>query len=198
MRFHYMLVIIMLFSTISCDSNNEINDEFVIIEFNVNNNLLSDKSALIENIFQITFPTDYNKIENVNFQKVKSIIDFDTTAYFQLSLVTIYNSLSGCSAILSKILSENNVFNEIDSSYNNLLFDNFKTKNINKSKIKINGINSIQFIITTIDKVIIKLIFKIKGFYYQLDYIIPFSIYQEKLKSIESSIGSLNKQKEIN
>ena len=193
-----MLVIIMLFSTISCDSNNEINDEFVKIGFNVNNNLLSDKSALIENIFQITFPTDYNKIENVNFQKVKSIIDFDTTAYFQLSLVTIYNSLSGCSAILSKILSENNVFNEIDSSYNNLLFDNFKTKNINKSKIKINGINSIQFIITTIDKVIIKLIFKIKGFYYQLDYIIPFSIYQEKLKSIESSIGSLNKQKEIN
>ena len=193
-----MLVIIMLFSTISCDSNNEINDEFVIIEFNVNNNLLSDKSALIENIFQITFPTDYNKIENANFQKVKSIIDFDTTAYFQLSLVTIYNSLSGCSAILSKILSENNVFNEIDSSYNNLLLDNFKTKNINKSKIKINGINSIQFIITTIDKVIIKLIFKIKGFYYQLDYIIPFSIYQEKLKSIESSIGSLNKQKEIN
>jgi len=198
MRFHYMLVIIMLFSTISCDSNNEINDEFVKIGFNVNNNLLSDKSASIENIFQITFPADYNKIENANFQKVKSIIDFDTTAYFQLSLVTIYNSLSGCSAILSKILSENNVFNEIDSSYNNLLFDNFKTKNINKSKIKINGINSIQFIITTIDKVIIKLIFKIKGFYYQLDYIIPFSIYQEKLKSIESSIGSLNKQKEIN
>jgi hypothetical protein len=88
------------------------------------------------------------------------------------------------------------VFNEIDSTYYNVVVDNFKTKNINQGKFKINGIKTIQYIITAQEIVLIKLIFNIKGFYYQLDYIIPLSNYEEKLRSIESSIGSIFEIKE--
>jgi len=62
--------------------------------------------------------------------------------------------------------------------------------------IIINGINTIQYIITTAEVVLIKLIFNVRDFYYQLDYIIPKSIYEENLKSIESSIGSILNNKE--
>ncbi len=187
-----ILLIVSLFSTIGCVSENKINDEFTKIEFDINTNLLSETPETIDNVFQITFPLDFNKIDDINFQKIKTSIDSDTTSFFQLSLLAVYNSINGGSSILSKIISKKDVFNEIDSTYYNLLVVNFRTKNINRSKIKINGIKTIQYIITTEEVVLIKLILNIRGFYYQLDYISPLSIYKEKLKSIESSIGSIH------
>ncbi len=192
----YTLIIVLLLSTISCSSNNKIDNGFTEIVFNVDTNLLSNTPEMIENIFQIRFPVDFNKIDDINFQAIKTAIDSDTTSFFQLSLLAVYKSLIGSSSILSKILSDKNVFNEIDSTYYNMVVDNFKTKNINQGKFKINGIKTIQYIITAQEIVLIKLIFNIKGFYYQLDYIIPLSNYEEKLRSIESSIGSIFEIKE--
>ena len=190
------LIIVLLLSTISCSSNNKIDNGFTEISFNVDENLLSNTPEMIENIFQIKFPVDFNKIDDINFQAIKTAIDSDTTSFFQMSLIAVYKSLSGSTSILSKILSDKNVFNEIDSTYYNVVVDNFKTKNINQGKFKINGIKTIQYIITAQEIVLIKLIFNIKGFYYQLDYIIPLSNYEEKLRSIESSIGSIFEIKE--
>jgi len=192
----HTLIIILLLSTISCSSNNKIDNGFTEISFNVDENLLSNTPEMIENIFQIKFPVDFNKIDDINFQAIKTAIDSDTTSFFQMSLIAVYKSLSGSTSILSKILSDKNVFNEIDSTYYNVVVDNFKTKNINQGKFKINGIKTIQYIITAQEIVLIKLIFNIKGFYYQLDYIIPLSNYEEKLRSIESSIGSIFEIKE--
>lgn len=187
-----ILLIVSLLSTIGCVSENKINNEFTKIEFDINTNLLSETTETIDNVFKITFPLEFNKIDNINFQKIKRTIDSDTASFFQLSLLAVYNSVSGGSSILSKIISKKDVFNEIDSTYYNLLVTNFRTKNINQSKIKINGIKTIQYIITTTEIVSIKLILNIRGFYYQLDYIFPLSSYKEKLKSIESSIGSIH------
>jgi len=185
------LIIILLLSTICCSSDNKIDDEFAIVDFNVNKNLLSDIPVIVDNILQITFPLDFNTIDANNFQKIKTAIDSDTNSFFQLSLLTVLNSSSGCSAILSKIISENYVFDELDSTYYNLLADNLKTDNIIKSKIKINGIKTVQYIIITPEIVIIKLIINKQELFYQFDFIIPLSNYEEKLRSIESSIGSI-------
>ncbi len=192
----HISIIVLLLSTISCSSDNNIHDGFTEIAFNVDTSLLSNTPEMIENIFQIKFPVDFNKIDDINFQAIKTVIDSDTTSFFPLSLLAVYKSSSGSSSILSKILSDKNVFNEIDSTYYNMVVDNFKTKNINQGKFKINGIKTIQYIITAQEIVLIKLIFNIKGFYYQLDYIIPLSNYEEKLRSIESSIGSIFEIKE--
>jgi hypothetical protein len=190
------LIIVLLFSIISCRSNNKINDGFVKAIFNVDSNLLSKTPTTIDNIFQITYPLDFNQIEEIDFQKIKTAIESDSTSFFQLSPLAIYKSSGGSTSILSKIISEEDVFNEIDTTYYNVLADNFETKYIDQNKIKINGINTIQYIITTTEVVLIKLIFNVRDFYYQLDYIIPIYIYEEKLKSIESSIGSVLKNKE--
>ena len=186
----------MLFSMISCSNSIKLTDDFNEVVFNVDENLLADTPVMIDNNFRIKYPLDFNEIDGINFQTIKTTIDSDTKSFFQMSLLVANNSLKGSSSILSKILSEKNVFNELDSNYYNLLVDNFGTKNVNKGKIKINGIKTIQYIITTPEFVLIKLIFYLKGFYYQLDYIIPFSIYEENLRSIESSIGSIFEIKE--
>jgi len=190
------LIIVLLFSIISCRSNNKINDGFVKVIFNVDSNLLSKTPTTIDNIFQITYPLDFNEIEEINFQKIKTSIKSDTTSFFRLLPLEVYKSSSGSTSILSKIISEKDVFNEIDTTYYKLLANNLETKYIDQNKIKINGINTIQYIVTTTEVVLIKLIFNVRDFYYQLDYIIPKSIYEENLKSIESSIGSILNNKE--
>ena len=189
-------IIVLLLSTISCSPDNKINDGFTEVVFNVDSNLLSKTPVTIENIFQITYPSDFNKIDDINFQKIKTVIESDTASFFRLSPLTVYKSSSGSTSILSKIISEENVFNKIDTTYYNLLANNFEIKKVNQGKIIINGIKTIQYIITTQEIVLIKLIFILKGFYYQLDYIIPLSIYKENLRSIESSIGSIFEIKE--
>ena len=116
----HTLIIVLLLSTISCSSNNKIDNGFTEISFNVDENLLSNTPEMIENIFQIKFPADFNKIDDINFQAIKTAIDSDTTSFFQMSLIAVYKSLSGSTSILSKILSNKNVFNEIDSTYYNV------------------------------------------------------------------------------
>lgn len=190
------LIIVLLFSIISCRSNNKINDGFEQVIFYVNASLLSKTPTTIDNIFQITYPLDFNQIEDIDFQKIETAIESDSTSFFQLSLLAIYKSSWGSTSILSKIISEGDVFNEIDTSYLNLLAENFRTNNINIGKIKINGINAIQYLITTKNKVIIKLILNVNNSYYQIDYIIPLEIYEKELKKIESSIGSIIEIKE--
>lgn len=192
-----ILIIVLLFSIISCRSDNKINDGFEEVKFNVDANLLSKTPTTIDNIFQITYPLDFNEIEEIDFQKIKTSIESDSTSFFQLSPLAIYKSSGGITSILSKIISEKDVFDEIDTTYYNLLANNFETKYIDQSKIKINGINTIQYIITTTEVVLIKLIFHVRDFYYQLDWISPVSIYEEKLESIESSIGSILDTKEV-
>lgn len=191
-----ILIIILLFSIISCSSNNNINNGFEEVILNVDSNLLSKTPTTIDNIFQITYPLDFNKIDDNNFKKIKMAIESETTSFFRLSPLVIYKSSNGNTSILSKIISEENVFNKIDTTYHNLLAENFRTNNINIGKIKINGINAIQYLINTKDTVIIKLILNVNNSYYQIDYIIPLEIYEKELKKIESSIGSIIKIKE--
>jgi len=193
----YILVICSLFSTIGCQSDNTINGEFIKIEFDINKSLLSAIPVTIENAFHVTYPVDFTEIDKTDFKMIKTAIESDSTSFFQLSPIAVYKSSGGSTSILSKIISEEEVFDKIDTTYYNVLANNFETRYIEQSKIKINGINTIQYIITTTEVVLIKLIFHVRDFYYQLDYIIPISIYEEKLKSIESSIGSIHKKKEF-
>ncbi len=192
-----IFVLMFLLASVSCSSESKQNDKFVEIEFNVDNKLLSDKSKIVDGNFDIHYPEGFNSIVGNNFNRIKATIDSDSTSYFPLSLLSIHNTVSGSSSILSKIQATSEVFNKLDSNYTKLLSKNFNTKNINQSHIKINGIKTIQYIITTNEIVLLKLIFKVMENYYQLDYIIPLTEYEKELKSIESSIGSIIKKTEV-
>ncbi|MEE9573442.1 MAG: hypothetical protein V3W20_10370, partial [Candidatus Neomarinimicrobiota bacterium] len=175
---------------------NKGSDEFQNIVFNVNTNLLSAKRFLINNKLELRIPIDYHKINDDTFLTVKKTIESDSTAFFKMSLLSVFNSPNGSYLLISKIISDKNVFEEVDSNYYELLVENIKTRNIDIGNVKINGINVIQYLITTNDTVIIKLILNVKDSYYQIDYIIPLEIYEKELKFIESSIGSIIEIKE--
>ncbi len=194
MKFKIIIVFSVIFlQSIGCTYEHKGFDDFKNIEFNVDTELLSSLPLVIEDVFELRIPKDWYKLNDDNFIKFKNVIESDSAAFFKISLLNVFNSPNGSYSIISKIISDNNVFEKIDSTYITLLAENFKTNNINIGRININGINTIQYLISTKDKVIIKLILKIKKSYYQIDYIIPLEIYEKELKKIESSIGSINK-----
>lgn len=197
MRFKNIIVLsVILFQSFGCTHENKRSDDFQNIVFDVNTNLLSTKRSIINNKLELRMPIDYSKIDDDKFHIVKKTIESDSAAFFNMALLNVFNSPNGSYSVISKIVSDKNVFEEVDSTYYALLTEISKAKNIIKSKVKVNGIDVIQYIISTNDKVMIKLILNVENSFYQIDYIIPLKYYEKELRSIESSIGSIFKTKE--
>jgi len=156
LKFKNIIVLsVILFQSFGCTYDKKGSDDFQIIDFNVNTKLLSVERSFFNKKLEMRMPVDYNQIDYDKFLTVKKSIESDSTAFLKLSLLSVFNSASGSYSIISKIISDNNVFEKIDSTYISLLAENFKTNNINIGRININGINTIQYLISTNDKVII-------------------------------------------
>ena len=103
--------------------------------------------------------------------------------------------MDGALLIISQVQSKAENFSYIPPNYIEILSQQFSIKDIPSLKFPINKVPILQYLINTDEYVIIR-IFVGKNLNYQLDYIIPRNIYEKELKKIESSIGSINKQKE--
>jgi hypothetical protein len=187
----FFLIFVIVFSVVSCGSTNQTQNKFKRVDFAVDLDLLSQFPAVVEEAFEICFPEDFVELDELNFKVLKSAIDSDSTSFFPLSLQSVYQSQDGCASLLSRIVSDVEVFDKLGSEYSILLTENFSTDNVHRGKLRINNINTVQYIVTNSDIVLIKLLFLVNRSYFQLDYIIPFTVYESKLKSIESSIGSI-------
>lgn len=197
MKFKNIIVLsIILFQSFGCTHEDKRSDDFQNIIFDVNTNLLSTQRYIINNKLELKMPKGYSNIDDDKFIIFKKTIESDSAAFFNMALLNVFNSPNGSYSVISKIVSDKNVFEEVDSTYYALLVENFNTKNITIGKVKINGIGAIQYIISTNNTVIIKLILCADNSYYQIDYIIPLEYYEEELRSIESSIGSIFEIKE--
>jgi len=163
------------------------------IKFNIDQTLLS-KSSYIDSNFFISFPNNITSLDIELFNQYKSVIESDSTSYFSLKLIKALTSEDNLSCFITKVDYDGNIINSLDSSYFNALKNNFSTKNLVLWKFIYNSLDIIQYIITTPEIVRIKLFIINLNDYYQIDYIIPYSLYEKNLKSIESSIGSLNKE----
>ena len=108
----------------------------------------------------------------------------------------VFKSKNGALLIISQVQSKVNDFGYIPPDYKELLTQQFSIKDIPSLKFPINEIPILQYLINTDEFVIIR-IFIDSIANYQIDYIIPRNIYEKELKKVESSIGSINKRKEI-
>ena len=57
-----IFVLITLFTSVSCGSENKKYTDFINIEFDVDNNLLSEPPEKIDDNFQINYPLNFTKI----------------------------------------------------------------------------------------------------------------------------------------
>ena len=186
------LIIIIIFLFIGCNNSNEdiIYEE---IDFFVDISLLSEKQ-IIDNSFYFNYPNQLNEVSKEEFNKINESIKNEQNSFLELSLIKAYSSDSNFGILINKIVDKN-VFKKIDESdYFEQIKNNFKSSKIDVGKYQHNNIRFNQVIISSDIMVAIKIIIDINESFYQLDYLIPTLVYKDVLKSIESSIGSINKK----
>lgn len=184
------LILLFISSVYGCQNSND--QEFKSIDFKLNKSLISSNSVLLGSTFNFNPPKVFNPVSAEQFSAVKKTIEGDSSAFFRLKLHNVFTNPKMGSIIISQVKTDD-IFAQLDSSYTTLLEHNFKTKNINKAKIKINTIKSVQYLITTAELVNIKLFISSNNTVFQIDYLILKQAYANMLSDIESSIGSITK-----
>jgi hypothetical protein len=178
---------------ISCNADDyEQKDE--TMQFYVDTSLLSTSIYLEDSNISLRPPLGWDAISDIEFEQLsKSIQNGDNI--FDIRLNRVFKSVDGALMIISQVQSKLYNFGYVPPDYVDLLSEQFNIENIPTLKFPINKIPIIQYLINTDDFVIIRF-FIGSNISYQIDYIIPRNIYEKELKKIESSIGSINKQKE--
>jgi len=172
-------------------SNDGLNDfNFPSIKFDVQEELLSEIYYIDGEEFSFRVPKRFSSVSDSDFTKLKTFLINDSTAYFPIVLLNAFVTKSGMSCIVSKI-NKKNVFNKLNKNYMEILKNNFNTDNIIRGEFSIHNIKVIQYTISSKEIVGFKLYCFINNKYYQIDYFLPVSIYEEESKGIESSIGSI-------
>ncbi len=146
---------------------------------------------ILDNALSLRFPADCTEIKGEQRDKLQTIIESDSNAFFQFKLKTLFKSPGGIFVIVNRILGASDVFNALDEKFENFLRDSFMSDKITRGQFSVNDIDVIQFLITTNETVAFKLFCRADQSFYQIDYFIPQKIYENNLKSIESSIGTL-------
>lgn len=192
----YVTIQILLLTIISCANQPDENNNFPSIEFNVNPDLLS-LPLPIDNSFSIQMPSDWPEVDAQSFNAARQVINSDTSSYLKLELLKIFRSEQGASCVISKVVNETPLFDLLNTDFEKSLKLNFQTENVTKGKFSLNGNNTIQYRIINKDIVAFKLFCEINNNLYQIDYFIPNGVYDTEIRKVESSIGSINSNKNI-
>ncbi|NOZ08545.1 MAG: hypothetical protein GXO91_06660 [FCB group bacterium] len=185
-----MFLLIALF-LLSCNSSSAVKADFPPLNFNVQSELLS-APVTIDNLLSLQFPAECNEITDVQRDNIQTVIETDSAAFFQLKLKTIMKSPDGIFILINRISGATDPFLKLDENFENFLQDSFRSDQITRGQFSVNNVQVVQYLITTPGTVAFKLFCKVLDNYYQIDYFIPRTLYEKKLESIESSIGTIN------
>ncbi len=189
-----VVVKLSMFFIISCNTD-DFNQKKVGMQFYVDTSLLANSIYLENSNISLKPPIDWILISEEESTQL-SIAIKDGDNIFEILLSNVFKSKNGALMIISQVQSKVNDFGYIPPDYKELLTQQFSIKDIPSLKFPINEIPILQYLINTDEFVIIR-IFIDSIANYQIDYIIPRNIYEKELKKVESSIGSINKTKEI-
>ena len=185
-----LLVVVLFLFISSCSKNNSSNVES--LEFEINDNLLSDEISIDEMNLSIRPPIDWYEIVGEDFEKASQSIK-EADNLFSLKLKHMFVSNNASTLIINEVGGTD--FDYLPDDFQSLLRDNFNVESILDSEFFINEIPIKQFIINISDKIIFKLFINNINNDLQIDYIIPRNEYANELRKLESSLGSLTKTK---
>ena len=185
-----LITLFFLVNMISCNNTQtKTTSESQNLSFNIDYNLLQPTPLKNDQGFSIYVPIGWSEIDNTNMNQLRKALESKENI-IQLELIGAYQSKDLATCIVSKVDSKEVNFKYIPENYIDLLKSQFVTDNINTADIVINNLDVRQFLITNATHTSFKLF--IKGISnYQVDYIIPRTIYKEELSKVESSIGTI-------
>jgi len=188
----FYLTIVLLFFLACSTTNDDAEDKYQTIEFNINFELLS-LNPFIHNDLAINIPLNWEEISSEQFDAMEKIFKQDT-------LMNSFNLIKGHSNSSSLIL-----FSESDLLQKQHVLENFTKKlevsfpkeSIHKDKFTINGVKVDQFIATNKTHTTFHLFIELDNLYL-MEFLIPLETYEEQIQAIESTIGTIKRKEEIN
>jgi len=194
-----VFVILISIANFDCTSEKETSDEYEQLSFNINNELLSD--VFIDSTLDLQFspPLGWKRLDKSIISQLKNQLKLTISdlPHYQLTPKEIFfndenNALCAISVYLN--VPDTASFKDFRQAYKRFVLDNFSETLKKNDLSRINNLNFYQMVIMDQKVVNFKFFGKNNSKHpYQIDYIIPNDEYSDLMKSIESSIGTLNK-----
>ena len=184
-QINYFIISILLLVFVSCDDDTNFKKTQPIL-FNIDTTLLSNNLIFDNPLFSFKPPIGSATFDNEKKNSFKNSFSSDEKLLKQLFIKGYMFENSGI--VISK-LNEN----IIPQNYLELLKKKYNTQNINFDLININSIPADQYIITT-DKLVSIIVFLKLETFYRIQFLSPLKEYHDKIRSIESSIGTIKKK----
>jgi hypothetical protein len=183
------LLLALLF-VVSCSGQSDAEDDFLPAGFDVQQDLLSEQ-MLIDSTFFIRAPLTWADIDTAAFSTVRKAIRQDTAAFFDLEPIRILSSPDGASCIISRVVCDPFGFYSLNEDFKQSLELSSQSENVVRGSFSVNDIKVVQYRVVTPDVIAFKLFCLVDTRYYQIDYLLPADIYQNEIRKVESSVGSI-------
>jgi len=189
---HRFLLIFFLFLILFNCTKQKPDNAFEVLIFEIDSLKIAEPYISAELGIMFNPPRDWQPVSrNIVDELGNSAIEV-TEDSLNISVEQIFLNLSNSSFIFLSSFPE---IDRFELAYNNLR--DLMTGKISSQELKIgsfehNNLKFYQFINTSANKVALKLIAESKsGSVFMFDYIMPYSVYRDNLKAIESSIGTI-------
>ena len=180
----------------SCNQSNELSQPFEELSFVVDKSLLGPSFTDSTLGFSFHPPMGWEQVHDTTMVKVREALSdvIGRESDSQVSSLRFFISLEkGSSCVLSR-LSGLDLSGQVQGSleeYESRLRGKFTGANVKKGAFRIDGLKVFQFLVTDDQRVIFKLMCcGSQKQNFQVEYVVPRSVYRQQIKAIESSIGS--------
>jgi len=194
-----MLFLLFLTLIVGCVSHkNDDSDRPDEMEFNIDPELLGSTVHLDEKGISFQPPREWTQLSDEIFDEaVRQLKQFQTDhEYFSIHPVNIFlHPRHGSTLIISEISADESFSDpsEMIERFHKKLEDRFEDQNVRETVFLKDGIYFHQYLIQSQDKVNFKLLFyNAAADLFQVDYVVPRSVYLSESRAIESSIGSIH------
>ncbi len=175
-------------------------DTVPTMTFTVNRQLLGDSLSLADQGFRILIPKNWKPLSESLARELSSKMEAreaasDTNSSIRPQIVSVFSlQNAGASLVISRVR-----FPKLDSTeiLQRLHYTEQTKRRIDSTSLGIaefmsNGVKITQYMIRTQERVSFKLLFKGRSSgMIQCDYILPTTIFQQEIRAVESSIGSI-------
>ncbi len=184
-----ILVITLCILVFACAPENQ--DEYEPVSFDVNQELLKEAPILRQLPFSMQTPLDMQDADSLDVANVNASMAADTNAFTKLELRRLSQSQAGSVIMISQLLNPRDTNMIFTDDYLERLKESFHTNSVHRDKLSINGIRTLQFIITSPEYVTFKLFLLFEKAVFQIDYFIPGNLYEAQIEHVQSTIGSI-------
>lgn len=189
-------IVFSLFMLIYCGGEHEGSPKIEQLSFAVCDSLLG--SVYVDSISRFSFhpPLGWEQVPDTTLYEAKRKLTeaMDPNESIRIEPLQFFIDVrSRSSCCLSRLTGFHVTNQTLDSlgEYRSLLKAKFPETKIEEGAFRVDDVNVYQFLITDNERVTFKLVcWGSSRQVVQVDYVVPFSLYRESIKAIESSIGS--------